>query len=790
MGETLDRGAQGARPELLAPAGNLTALLAAVDAGADAVYVGLRHLSARAHTTNLSLNELEHGCRVAGERGARVYVTLNTLVRPEECGDAVRLARAAQAAGAAAVVVQDLGLLSLLRAEMPDLDVHASTQMALHGPEDVRQAWEMGLRRVVLARELGLQEIAAVARAVPECELEVFVHGALCYAVSGLCLASALTTGRSGNRGRCTQPCRRPFHDDAGHEGLVFSLTDLWGLEHVAALTRAGVASLKIEGRLRAPGYVSAVVRTYRRALDGGDTADQDDRNDAGARAVRSQFSRRVGSGYLHGPNTTNAARVDPHFQGHRGFPVGRVVAQRASGDLLVEVEAPFAAGDRVLVDRGDHRPYNLEVPSISNADGEPVEHAVPGHSVSLPRVPATFPAGSRVYLVTSRAVKTASRTQPPNLEGTPVQVTATVRPNELTLRAKLGNDTLAHDYDLPADPRIAALDRGEIRRVLEERGEGPEHLQLRSVRGNPADLRVPPKALRRVRRDFVRRVGLALDLDAAPARSLPNCPTPGPWTGASEWIVRVACATQLTPEVRQLAARVQVVAAPGAEHDVTEVLRAAGDLPVEVVVPPYLPMRRRRRYAEWLASESSRVAGFVVGALGHLALVPPGRPVAADHTLYVANPWAHETLARRLGLRRATAPIEADRALLEALGSCIGAWLEVVVFGHPVVMYGETHPAWRDGSRPPSGTVVEDERGQRFRLTVRGDGVTEVTPERPYALTAQRDELRRAGYGSFRVDFSHTTYRRERIARVLAAATAGEPLEGTSTGNYEGTLL
>ena len=253
------------RPEILAPAGNAEMLRAAVFAGADAVYLGLQHFNARRTAGNFSAGALRDAVSFCHARRVRVYVALNTTVYPGELSALAGAVSDIAAAGADAVIVQDLAAASLVRRLAPDIALHGSTQMSVQSPGGVRQLAAMGFSRVILARELTLDEVAAVTRAAAECgaETEVFVHGALCMSVSGQCYMSAFLGGRSGNRGGCAGPCRLPFDTSDGARtaaGHHLSLKDLSALRMLPELARAGVASVKIEGRLRPPEYVAAAV--------------------------------------------------------------------------------------------------------------------------------------------------------------------------------------------------------------------------------------------------------------------------------------------------------------------------------------------------------------------------------------------------------------------------------------------------------------------------------------------------------------------------------------------------
>lgn len=255
--------------ELLSPAGSFEALKAAVKCGADAVYMGLKQFNARASAVNFDENEVFKGVTYCKERGRKCYITLNTLLKEKEISDLIPVLKELNDLQVDGVIVQDLGIVRLLGKMAPELRVHGSTQMSVHNSAGVKFLEKMGIRRVVLSRELPLSEIETIKRKT-DAELEVFGHGALCVCYSGQCYMSSFIGERSGNRGRCAQPCRLKYHF-AGQkkDRHLMSLRDLSLIEQVDELKRIGVDSLKIEGRLKGEYYVAAVTDIYRRAIDG-----------------------------------------------------------------------------------------------------------------------------------------------------------------------------------------------------------------------------------------------------------------------------------------------------------------------------------------------------------------------------------------------------------------------------------------------------------------------------------------------------------------------------------------
>jgi putative protease len=253
-------------PELLAPAGSIEAFHAAINAGADAIYCGLEDFNARLRAKNFSIKTLSHLIPLAHEKDVKVYITLNTIIKNSETEQALHTLYQLYQLHVDAVIIADIGLVHLSREYFPNLVLHGSTQMTIHNTPGIQAATRLGLKRVVLSRELTASEISGISKQSP-IELEVFIHGALCYSISGLCLASSFFGGSSGNRGRCTQVCRRKFTYNKT-DAYSFSPDDLCAAEFITSLADNHVASLKIEGRMKSAEYVHKVVTTYRKLLD------------------------------------------------------------------------------------------------------------------------------------------------------------------------------------------------------------------------------------------------------------------------------------------------------------------------------------------------------------------------------------------------------------------------------------------------------------------------------------------------------------------------------------------
>ena len=390
-------GAAGAAlPELLAPAGGLDQMLAAVAAGADAIYAGLGGYNARVSAHGFTDDEFARGCAVAHAHGVRVYVTLNVFVFDDELVDAVALGAHAHALGADALIVADAGLACALRAAIPRVEIHLSTQAGVHSEGAVRLAAdELGVERVTTARELTVDEIAALcATGVP---IEVFCHGAICIGYSGACGFSALRRARSAMRGDCTQPCRLAYDlvDEAGESVVsvegdrLLCPRDYLGIAHLPELVAAGVASLKIEGRMKNPDYVFNVVRVWRRALDMvRDGAWEPDIVAELERELGRSFNRGFTDAYLRGRSGAELMSFERAI--NQGVRVGRLVAV-GHEEVTVELDAAVAAGD------------TLEIRFYPGADARP---DVPKRWPQVP-CPVNAAAGERVVVHCKRKVDT-----------------------------------------------------------------------------------------------------------------------------------------------------------------------------------------------------------------------------------------------------------------------------------------------------------------------------------------------------------------------------------------------
>lgn len=425
--------------ELLAPAGSREALVAAVENGANAIYLAGNAFGARAYASNFDREALREAIHFAHLRKVAIHVTVNTIVADEEMGPLRDYLRFLYEAGADAVLVQDLGVARVAHETVPDLPLHASTQMSVSSLEGVRALAELGFTRVVLARELSLKEIRHICAHAPV-EIETFMHGALCVCYSGQCLMSSMIGGRSGNRGRCAQPCRLPYTlvDEKGQDVLgdkagsyLLSPRDLSTIDVIPDLIEAGVSSLKIEGRMKRPEYVATVVRTYREAIDTyyagkGYAVTQEERDD-----LAQIFNRDFTTAYLEG--RPGKAMMSDRRPNNRGLLIGRVTAYDWDARIVtVKLSGRLGLGDQVdfWVKVGGR--VTATISALTDAKGRAVEEGQAGDTVSF-AIPSAVRDHDRVFKVyDARLMERAKETY---ASGAPVRRI----PVEIAVRAAIG---------------------------------------------------------------------------------------------------------------------------------------------------------------------------------------------------------------------------------------------------------------------------------------------------------------------------------------------------------------
>ena len=397
--------------ELLSPVGDFECLKAAVQNGADAVYFGANSFSARAFASNFDDNTLEKAINYAKIRGVKTNLTLNTLIKNNEMQEAIDLASKAYKYGIDAIIVQDLGLAKYLIKNFPGLAVHASTQMSIHNLEGVHELEKLGFSRAVLSRELSIKEIDDICKN-SNIEIEVFVHGALCISYSGQCLFSSMVGGRSGNRGKCAQPCRLPYelleNNSVIDKGYLLSPRDLCGLEYLPHLVKAGVTCLKIEGRMKTPEYVATVTRIYRKYLDiifskKDYTIDEKDKNDLLQVFNRGGFS----SGHL-GLEANNKL-IYKEKSNNMGIYLGKISNfNNNKGHISFTTQSSLNIGDKICVENKKHETsiYTISELMINNKN---IKQANSGDLIKISRMKGNIFVGDKIFKLSDKTLSTSA---------------------------------------------------------------------------------------------------------------------------------------------------------------------------------------------------------------------------------------------------------------------------------------------------------------------------------------------------------------------------------------------
>ncbi len=668
--------------ELLAPAGGWEAFLAAVHNGADAVYLGGKAYSARQFAANFDFSQLESATLYAHQHGVKLYVTLNTLLREEELPQAVDYAAKLYALGIDGLIVTDLGLISVLREALPDLPLHASTQMTLHEENAVRYLASLGLRRVVLARELSLPEIASIART--GIETEVFIHGALCICYSGQCLFSSLIGGRSGNRGRCAQPCRLPYTllDPKGGEvkaGHLLSPKDLCCLPALPQLQEAGVKSLKIEGRMKRPEYVATVVRTYREALDklaqGGPLP--------GDEELLQIFNRGFTTGYLF--QNPGADLMSYQRPNNRGVPVGRIkeyLPQKRQA--LISLDSPLTVGDGIEVWVSKGR-VGATVEKMLDQRGKPLAEAQTGQV--WVELSGRVSPGDRVFRTADKRLLDRAAASYEKEARLPLSFTLKGKVGApVTLKAEAGGTTVEIQGEAVAESaRKRALDAEIAARHLFKLGDTPFSggeliLDLEGA------LALPPSELNRLRR----KAAEALSAKISGARKLPPTFRALSFSQAA----RKSRKPLLTVKVGEglwraaLNAGADLIYLPAELSDLEEALTAIASAGRKAFLawPRISSQAETRRYAA-LVQSAPYPDGILLGHLGQvLAAQTLGLPLASDFGFNVMNSKAAAQLFSR-GISRVTLSVELRHEQIgELLAHNDGAF-EVIAGGDLPVM-------------------------------------------------------------------------------------------------------
>ena len=707
----------GRPPELLAPAGSLDAVRAAVANGADAVYLGAARFNARDEGAQLSLEELGQACALAHGRGVRVYLTFNVLIKSHELADALQYLGECVARGIDAAIVQDLGVVRLIQRVFPALEVHGSTQMTVHDEAGARVMERLGVERVVLARENTLEDIRRIREAVPALGLETFVHGALCISYSGQCYMSGMISERSANRGSCAQSCRKDYTltdvptGRSLDRGYLISARDLAAQDHLPRLAELGVGCLKVEGRKKRPEYVATVTRAYRGWLDRVGAGEMAGPPEAEEVRPLVQIFSRGNTGGMYGGRAGRDYITRSHPD-NRGVPLGEVIG-RVQRAVRVAVAHPLAVGDGVGFEPPEGiggAPMGGSVIEVraEGGDGGGYRQAIlvrGGQGVVLPSTGWRVVRSSDATLLREAQDTYAGVALPPvrgmravdvrvfGRAGAPLKAVWTSGALEVVVR---GEVPLA-----PASQR--ALDMAQLRQQFGRLGGTPFVLAAVDTAGLGDGLFLPVSELNRLRQEAVgaleEQVAWQVDGEAmeetariaAAVAEVPAVAAPPQEPDAAAPAFQLRAVVYDVDMGREAAAHgaTEVVLDPFLRHPAPPVARvraladslAASGVGVRLRMPTIVRPEERRRLDKWLGLGLPLQTGHV-GLLAEWAA--EGRDVVGDYAVNAFNPHTAAFL-RELGASRVVASIELTTAeLTELVAPWRGAGFEVVVFGRP----------------------------------------------------------------------------------------------------------
>ena len=711
--------------ELLAPAGNPEALDAAIAEGADAVYLGLKSFNARMRSSNFAWSQFEAAVEHLHKRNKKVYTTVNTVMTESEMERLYRFLAYLNNIGPDGIIVQDLGLIQMAHTHFPNLTLHASTQLNIASAKSANALSRWGVSRVVLARESTLEEIQSI-HANTSCELEVFVHGALCVSESGLCMFSSYLGGKSANRGMCTQACRRMYQAhtaDGDKKGYFFSPSDLQLIEHIPDLIQAGVTSFKIEGRMKSAEYVGTVVSAYRYVIDNWEQNKKEAVVTA-KRMLANDFARNKTSFWLQ--KTPSDEVLNPDQAGGTGIFLGKVlkIKKNSTQDFVLKDGKTTRKVQYVLLKDGCYTPEKGDSIRIHKKDDSGRESwklhdIIEDKSGIWLQIPADFGVDDSIYLLQTKAMsKRYTRVLPPSLEK----------------YRKQPNDEPLPELILQTGFPAIGTDTKPVKRSLAKKSSDifPEglYVQVSSI-----------KDLHTILADKPVRVIINLNEDTI--------------TGLDE--------------------TVQEKPLPFSKREIF------------ISLDPFLPQEKEEELAIQLEIlQGQGYCQFIVNNPGHISLLHSTRTQGKPNTLiagpylYTFNRWAVKWLQEN-GVYGYIPPAEASQDTIESVFTPqLRPYVLLPVFSYPALFRMRF-------TLPKSYNFLyfSDKQGESFRAFSTPSAAF-VLPEKPFSIIDRYHSLQKHQFSHFLLDFSHTAVDRKEYRFILQCLRSGQPLPDTVRFNWK----
>ncbi len=728
-------------PELLAPAGNIEALDAAIGEGADAVYLGLKSFNARMRSSNFAWRQFEAAVGSLHKKRKKIYVTVNTVLTEQETEKMYRFLSYLNSIGPDGIIVQDLGIVEMARLYFPKLKLHASTQMNIASAKGANALSRFGLSRVVLARELSFKEISEI-NLHTSCELEVFVHGALCVSESGLCMFSSFLGGKSANRGMCTQACRRLYkaHTPAGDkEGYYFSPSDLQLIEFIPDLVMAGVSSFKIEGRMKSAEYVGTVVSAYRFVLDNWEK-DKKLAIETGRRILANDFARKKTSFLFKSPNIEKT--LDPNQAGGTGIFLGKINKIK---NFKIEEVATTKRSDAKNTTRKVHYAL-LKGGAVSPSLGDSIrlhpkddtgreswklqDIKTEGNNIWL-QIPGNFGIGDSVYLLQTKNM------------------------------SKRYESVLLKNLDsfnrMPRDEKLPVLKLFPEGKELSESLTGDKELNKKNIKDKNSKEPNRKKLLTKSNLDYF----------------------------PDGIFVQVSSINSLHTILADKPTRVIINLNEDTQKDLLNI--ANKPLPfsirdIFISLDPFVP--------EGTSDELEIVLldlielgfkQFILNNPAHITMLKnKGLNLVSGPYLYLFNRWAVKWLQNN-EILRFISPIENSQANLEAVfDPGMRKQVLIPVFAYPAL--------FRMRFRLPKNydfLYFSDKQGEPFKA-FSTPSASFVLPEKPFSITDRISALEKKGFGKFLLDFSHTEVVRNDYRFIVNSCKKSSYIEDTSRFNWK----
>jgi len=773
--------------ELLAPAGNFEALAAAVESGADAVYLGGNKFSARAYADNFDGQSLTKAVIYAHIRGVKVFVTVNILLSDRELAEALDYVNFLYQIGVDGIIVQDIALLKLARNAFPNLPVHCSTQMTVHNAEGARYYSELGAKRIVLARELSVEEVRGIAESTGA-DLEIFIHGALCVSYSGQCLMSSLIGGRSGNRGRCAQPCRKKYsiYDfntgkaaiENRHKHLL-STRDLNTYNRLKELAESGVASLKIEGRMKKPEYVAIVVRHYRNALDNIMKGKELDTPNA-AYELESAFNREFTEGYLFNRRNSDVVSIDR--PDNRGVRLGKALRQKGEIVSIIIEENSLNDGDGIEIISKSGRSTGAIISGI-RVRGKNVKSAVKGDIAEV-FIRDRVEAGSLVSKTFDIELNRKAREEysHENTRKIPVLCSLIIKTGEYPVIAVKDHDGNAVSYTDAERVEAAEKAATPVEKILEhlgKTGDTPYTIDVTET-AIDSDCYMPARQINRMRRKVLELLSQMrsqrydrpiIQINAAGLINGLISPVKASGEDSLEYIAGIRNYASAVSALNSGADSVYILSDVYEGNIVPETVKIAEtcksmDKSLFYVLPNIMPDREtgkiKDRLGEIIKAADMGYFGVVVSGAGQLELarILGIRRIRVNYSMNVFNSvsashW-HREGAEAVGLSA-----ELNLPQIKAITSNTAAAAESVVYGYLPVMTTEYCPVsmFRDSCNYPRGCNssnygIIDEKGKIFRIKKLDSCRTQLLNSNVLFMVEDLGDVIDSGVMKLRADF------------------------------------